>query len=157
MLTCHSWVWARLCYGLCSRIAVQMQQPARGQRPLLLFPVTIPFFPPSSRSRPSPQSVTCYQVPRHPAAKIIEPAWRGWHSKIIRSIKWVGCACEGFSTLPSQSDLNHKPAAICKIGPAEAGCDRHKERSDETMMSAGECSPAAQIRLVAHDIINHAS
>lgn len=60
-------------------------------------------------------------------------------------------------TLPSQSDLNNTTAAICEICPAEAGCDGYKKRSNKTMMSAGEWSPAAQIPLVAHNIINHAS
>lgn len=65
--------------------------------PFLLFPCN-DFFPspqPALAGARAPQSVTCYRVPRHPAAKIIErgrPAARGWHSKIIRSIKGTDAA-----------------------------------------------------------------
>lgn len=78
---------------------VQTQQSARGQRPpSCCFPVTISFLPPQPAlaGARAPQSVTCYRVPRHPAAKIIErgkaSAARGWHSKIIRSIQGTDAA-----------------------------------------------------------------
>lgn len=124
--------------------------------------LVVPCRPPphSSHCSLNPHSVTCYQVPQHPAAKIIEReacwkrlAFKNHNVCSMNRLCFLGC----FSpTLPSKSNLNHTPAAICEVGPAEAGRDRDEERSDETMMSAGECSAAAKIRLPAPDDINHA-
>lgn len=142
--------------------AVQMQQSAREQRPLLLFPGTIfvffPLSPALARARslsPAPES------PDIPLLKLSsgEPAARGWHSNIIRPVKgfWFFGCWVFFSALLSQSDLNCTPAAICEISQAQAGRDGNEERSDKTVMSGGECGPAAPIPLVPQDIVNRAS
>lgn len=73
-----------------SRFTVLMKQPARGQRPFLLFPVTIFFF--SSQPLDLARARSLSPATKSPDILLLKlssgkPAGGGWHSKIIRSIK----------------------------------------------------------------------